>query len=78
MYDCIVYISRNMIDVINLKTGEIATEVQILQHKDFLSGITHLHWKLLAELVKKVASKGMLAFIRPKIIIQPLDMVEVD
>ncbi len=76
MYDCVVYISRNMIEVLNLKTGEVATGSADFTTQRLLIGNLPSAMKLLTELLKKVVFKGILSVIRPKLIIQPLEMVE--
>ena len=77
MYDYVVYISRNMIEVLNLRTGEVAIGSADFTTQKLLIGNFPSAEKLLTELVWKIASKGIWSrIIRPKLIIQPLDMVE--
>jgi hypothetical protein len=75
MADYIVYISRNQMEVVNLDTGATANGAGEFTSERILIGNYPPAEKLLAGLVKSLASKSLFAK-RTRLIVQPLEMIE--
>lgn len=67
----ILYISENKFEVVNTKTGKTASGSEPFSTNRLLVGDQPLAEKLLSGLLSKVVR-----FMRPKLIIQPLEKVE--
>lgn len=75
MFNYIVYIHRNTMDVVNLTTGDRASGSAPFTSERLLIGVFPVAEGLLRELFQKVRTKGFLA-ARPRMIIQPMAMTE--
>ncbi len=71
-YTHCVYISKNNIQVLNIKTGNISTGTANFSTERLLVGDINIAEKLLSDLLKQVIPK---IGLRPKMIVQPLDYI---
>ncbi len=75
MSDCVAFISKNKIEVLNLKTNEIVSGTGDFTSSRLLLGDFIVAEDLLKQLIKKAFS-GALLLLKPRLLIQPLEMVE--
>lgn len=71
MADIIVYMWKNKLEVVNTKTGETVSGSEPFTTERLLMGDFPVAERLLSGIVKK-----MVRFIRPRLIIQPFEMIE--
>ncbi len=75
MPDLIAYISKNHIEVMNLKNGKTVSDSANFTSTRLLVGDFPVAESLLRDLVKKVRPNGLFS-AKPVMVIQPLEMTE--
>lgn len=75
MADLIAYVRKNHMEVMNLKDGAVAMGTGIFTTTRLLVGDFKVAEDLLTRLVKEVKASGLFA-AQPRLLIQPLEMIE--
>ena len=75
MADLVVYVSKNHIEILNLKEGTVAAGVGAFTTTRLLVGEFKIAEDLLTRLVKEVNSRSLFS-AQPGMLMQPLEMTE--